>query len=91
MTKTELTKIVAKKTGLTHAQSAEAYEAFIETITEALQEGDKVNLIGFGTFEVKDVPEKDGLNPATGEKIKIAASKKPVFKAGNSYKDQFNK
>ena len=91
MTKNELTKIVAKKTGLTQAQSAAAYDALIETITEALQEGDKVSLIGFGTFELKDVPEKEGINPATGEKIKIAASKKPSFKAGNSYKDQFNK
>ena len=91
MTKNELTKIMAKKTGLTQAQAASAYDAFISTVTEALQEGDKVNLIGFGTFELKFVPEKDGINPATGEKIRIAASKKPAFKFGNSYKDQFNK
>ena len=87
MTKIEFTKTIAKKAGLTNAQAAAAYDAFISTVTDALKKGEKVSLIGFGTFEIKDVPAKDGINPATGAKIKIAASKTPVFKAGKAFKD----
>ncbi len=90
MTKTELVKIAAGKAGLTHAQMGDAYAAIISTIEEALKDGDKVALVGFGTFEVKDVPAKDGINPLTGEKIHIEASKKPVLKFGKSFKDGFN-
>ena len=90
MTKNELVKVIAAKAGLTNAQSADALEAFIDAITEALKKGDKVSLVGFGSFELKDVPEKEGFNPATGEKIQIKACKKPVLKFGNSYKDMFN-
>lgn len=90
MTKIELTKSIAKKAGLTNAQAAAAYDAFIASVTDALKAGDKISLVGFGTFEVKDVPAKEGVNPATGAKIKIAASKKPVLKFGKAYKDLFN-
>ena len=90
MTKIELTKAIAQKAGLTQAQAAAAYDAFISTVTDALKAGDKVSLVGFGSFEIKDVPAKDGVNPATGAKIKIAACKKPVLKFGNAYKDLFN-
>ena len=91
MTKNELTKAIASKANLTQAQAAAAYEALIGSIAEALNNGEKVSLGGFGTFELKDVPAKDGINPATGEKIKIEASKKPVLKFGKTFKDSFNK
>lgn len=90
MTKTELVKAIAAKAELTNAQSAKAVDAFIDALTDALKAGEKVSLVGFGTFEVKDVPAKEGINPATGAKIQIAASKKPVLKFGKAYKDGFN-
>ena len=90
MTKTELVKAIAAKAELSNAQSAKALDAFIDAVTEALKAGDKVSLVGFGSFEVKDIPAKEGINPATGAKIKIAASKKPVLKFGKAYKDAFN-
>lgn len=90
MTKTELVKAIAAKAELTNAQSAKALDAFIEAITEALKAGEKLALVGFGTFELKDIPAKEGINPATGAKIQIAASKKPVLKFGKAYKDSFN-
>ena len=90
MTKTELVKAIAAKADITNSQSAKALDAFVEAVTEALKAGEKLSLVGFGTFEVKDVPAKEGINPATGEKIKIAASKKPVLKFGKAYKDAIN-
>ncbi len=90
MTKNELVKAIAAKAELTNAQSAKALDAFIEAVTEALKSGDKVAIVGFGSFEVKDVPAKEGINPATGDKIQIAASKKPVLKFGKAFKDGFN-
>ena len=65
--------------------------AVIESVTEALQAGDKVSLIGFGTFEVKERAAKEGVNPRTGKKIKIAARKVPTFKAGKALKDSVDK
>ena len=90
MTKTELIKAIAAQADLTNAQSAKALDAVIDAITAALKAGEKVSLVGFGTFEVKDVPAKEGVNPFTGAKIQIAASKKPVLKFGKAYKDSFN-
>ena len=90
MTKTELIKEIAKKAGLTQAQAGAAYQAFIATVTETLKAGDKLTLVGFGTIEVKSTPAKTGVNPRTGEKINIAASKKPVVKFGKAYKDEIN-
>lgn len=90
MTKTELVKIAARKSGLSQVQMSQAYQALMDTLEEALQDGEKVALVGFGTFEVKDVAAKTALNPATGEKVNVPASKKPVLKFGKSFKDAFN-
>jgi DNA-binding protein HU-beta len=89
MNKAEFVAKVAEKSGLTRKQAETAVAAFTQTITDALKEGDKVQLMGFGTFEVKERPARTGRNPATGESIEIAASKAPVFKAGKSFKDEF--
>ncbi|HCJ01540.1 MAG TPA: DNA-binding protein HU [Clostridiales bacterium] len=90
MTKTELIKAIAAKAELSNAQSAKAFDAVIDAITDALKAGEKVSIVGFGTFEVKDIPAKEGVNPFTHEKIQIAAGKKPVLKFGKAYKDGFN-
>lgn len=91
MNKTQLIDVVATKTGLKKAQAEAAVNAMNEAITEALAAGDKVQLIGFGTYEVKDRAARDGRNPKTGEVIKIAASKAPAFTAGKALKDAVNK
>lgn len=91
MNKTQLIDVVALKTGLKKAQAEAAVNAMNEAITEALAAGDKVQLIGFGTYEVKTRAARDGRNPKTGETIKIAASKAPAFTAGKALKDAVNK
>ena len=91
MNKTELVANVAEKAGLTKKDAEKALGAVIESIEEALVECDKIQLIGFGTFEVKDRAARTGRNPQTGKEIKIAASKNPVFKAGKALKDAVNK
>ena len=90
MNKTELCVTLAAKTGLTKRDAEKYTEAFFATITEALYQGDKVQLVGFGTFEVKDRPARKARNPRTGEAIDVAASKAPVFKAGKTLKDSLN-
>lgn len=90
MNKGELIKAIAEKAGFTQKDAAAAYEAFVCTVTDALKAGDKVQLVGFGTFEVKEVPAKTGINPQTKEKVEIAACNKPVLKFGKAYKDIFN-
>ena len=90
MNKGELIKVMAEKAGFTNKDAATAYEAFVEAVTEALKAGDKVQLVGFGTFEIKNVEAKTGINPQTKEKVEIAACKKPVMKFGKAYKDLFN-
>ena len=90
MNKGELIKAMAEKADFSNKDAATAYEALVETITEALKKGEKVQLVGFGTFEVKDVPAKTGINPKTGEKVSIPACKKPVMKFGKAYKDALN-
>ena len=90
MNKTELVANVAEKAGLSKKDAEQALGAIIESIEEALVEGDKVQLIGFGTFEVKDRAARTGRNPQTGKEIKIAASRNPVFKAGKALKDAVN-
>ncbi|MBQ7323140.1 MAG: HU family DNA-binding protein [Clostridia bacterium] len=90
MNKGELIKAIADKAGFTQKDAATAYEAFIATVTEALKAGDKVQLVGFGTIEVKDVPAKTGINPQTKEPVEIAACKKPVMKFGKAYKELIN-
>ena len=87
MNKTELIAAVAEKTGLKKTESEKAVAAAIEAITEALAKGDKVALVGFGTFGVKERAARVGRNPQTKEEIQIAASKAPAFKAGKALKD----
>ncbi len=91
MTKTELINAVAEKTGFSKKDSDKAVAAFIDSVTEALAAGDKVALVGFGTFEVKTRGERQGINPRTKEPITIEASKLPAFKAGKALKDAVSK
>ena len=90
MNKTDLVNVVAAETNLTKKESEAAVNAALAAITGALKDGDKVQLIGFGTFEVKAVAAREGRNPKTGEVIKIAPSKKPAFTASKVLKDQVN-
>ena len=87
MTKTELMNAVAEKTGFSKKDADKAVSAVLEAITDALTSGEKVQLVGFGTFEVRDRAAREGKNPATGETIKIDATKVPAFKAGKALKD----
>ena len=91
MNKTQLIDVVATKTGLTKKAAEAAVNAVNDAIAEALAAGDKVQVIGFGTYEVKTRAARDGRNPKTGETIKIAASKAPAFTAGKALKDAVNK
>ncbi len=87
MNKAELIAAVAEKAGLSKKDSEAAVTAALDVITAALQEGDKVQLVGFGSFEVKPRAARTGRNPKTKEAIEIPASKVPVFKAGKALKD----
>ena len=87
MTKAELISAVAEKSDLTKKDSDKAVTAVIDAITEALVEGDKVSLVGFGTFEVKNRAARKGINPRTKEPMPIPASKLPAFKAGKALKE----
>lgn len=91
MNKTELVAAVAAKAELSKKDADAAVTAVVDAITEALAEGDKIALVGFGTFSVKERAARTGLNPQTKEKIEIAASKAPAFKAGKALKDAINK
>lgn len=82
MNKTELVAAIAAKAGITKVAAADALEATVKTITEALAKGEAVQLIGFGSFAVKENPAHVGVNPANGQKIQIAAKKVAKFKAG---------
>ncbi len=90
MNKGELIKAMAEKAGFSQKDAAAAYEAFVATVTDALKAGEKVQLVGFGTFEVKDVAAKTGINPQTKAPVAIAACKKPVMKFGKAYKEIIN-
>lgn len=91
MNKADLVGKIAEKAGLTKKDAEKAINAFVASVQEALVKKDKVQLIGFGTFEVKERAARTGRNPQTGEAIKIAASKAPVFKVGKALKDAVNK
>ena len=91
MNKSELIAAVAAKTGDTKKIAEASVNAFIDVITETLKKGDKVQLVGFGSFEVRKRAARKGRNPQTKEEIKIPASKAPVFKAGKALKDLVNK
>ncbi|HWR06420.1 HU family DNA-binding protein [Sporomusa sp.] len=90
MNKTDLVKAVAQKADMTQKDAEKAINAVFAAIEEALANDDKVQIIGFGTFEVKTREERKGRNPQTGDEITIPASKNPVFKAGKGLKDTVN-
>lgn len=91
MNKTELVAAVAEKAEISKKDADSAVNAVIESIIEAVASKDKVQIVGFGTFEARERKEKIGKNPRTGEEIKIAASIVPAFKAGKAFKDATNK
>ena len=90
MNKSALAAALAEKTQLSKKDAEKALNAFIDVVTVSMAKGEKVQLIGFGTFDVKDRPARVARNPRTGEEIKIAASKAPAFKAGKALKDKVN-
>jgi len=91
MNKAELVAEIAKKTSVSKKDAEAVVKAFTEVVTAELKKGGKVQLVGFGTFEVAKRAAREGRNPQTGEKMKIKASKAPKFKAGQSLKDAVNK
>lgn len=91
MNKAELVNAIAEKTGQTKKDSEIVINAVFDTLSDAMVAGQKVQLVGFGSFEVKDRKPRIGRNPKTKEKIEIAASKAPVFKPGKALKDAVNK
>ncbi len=91
MNKTDLINSISEKSGLNKKNSEAALNAFIGSVEGALKGGDKVVLVGFGTFEVRERAERKGRNPQTKKEITIPASKAPVFKAGKGLKDTVNK
>ncbi len=91
MNKTELVAAIAEKAEITKKDAEKALAAVISSVSDALAAGDKVQLVGFGTFEVRSRDARTGKNPRTGEVIKIAASKVPAFKAGQALKTIVNK
>ena len=87
MNKTELIAAIAEKAGVSKKDAEKVVNATFDVITASLADGDKVSLVGFGNFEVRERAAREGKNPQTGEKITIAASKVPAFKAGKALKD----
>lgn len=89
MNKRELIRAIANEAGLTIKDATAAFEGFLNTVTAELKKSGKVQISRFGSFELKVREPREGINPKTGEKIKIAASKAPAFKFGKAYKDSF--
>ncbi|MBP3621300.1 MAG: HU family DNA-binding protein [Lachnospiraceae bacterium] len=90
MNKNELVTSMAEKTGMKKTEVEKVLKAFTDTVAAELKKGEKIQLVGFGTFEVAERPAREGRNPRTGETMKIAASKAPKFKAGKALKDMVN-
>lgn len=90
MNKSEMIDAIAEGADVSKAAAGRALDAMIDAITETLKKGETVNLIGFGTFEVRDRAARTGRNPQTGATIQIAAAKSPAFKAGKALKDAVN-
>ena len=90
MTKTELVNYMAEKAGLSKVDTEKALKAFIDSVTDALQQDDKISLVGFGTFSVSERAARTGKNPQTGATLQIPAAKVPKFKAGKALKDAVN-
>lgn len=91
MNKSDLVSSIADKSDISKKDAEKALNAFLETIEEALVKGEKVQLVGFGSFEVRERAERKGRNPQTREEITVPASKAPVFKVGKALKDSVNK
>ena len=90
MNKTEFIAAVAEEAGLSKTDAAKAVKAFTDVVVEEMKKGEKIQLVGFGTFEVSERAERTGRNPQTGETMEIKASKTPKFKAGKALKDMMN-
>ena len=90
MNKAELVAAMAEKTGMKKNDAEKALKAFVDVVTDELVKGEKIQLVGFGTFEVSERAARTGKNPQTGAEIKIAACKAPKFKAGKALKDAVN-
>ena len=90
MNKTELVAAVAEQADISKKDAEKVLKAFVDVVTEEMKKGEKVQLVGFGTFEVSKRPERQGINPATKEKITIAAANVPKFKAGAGLKNALN-
>ena len=90
MNKTEVVTAIAEQAELSKKDSEKALKAFIDVVTDELKKGEKIQLVGFGTFEVIERAAREGRNPLTGEKMSIKASKAPKFKAGKALKDAVN-
>jgi len=90
MNKTELVAAMAEQAGISKKDAESALKAFVDVVIDELKNGGKVQLVGFGTFEVSERAAREGINPLTKQPIKIAASKAPKFKAGKALKDMLN-
>ena len=90
MNKADLVSMIAAKSNLTKKDSESALNALVESITESMKKGDKVSLVGFGTFETRKRAARNGINPQTKKTIKIPATNAPAFKAGKALKDSVN-
>ena len=90
MNKTELIAAMAEQAGISKKDAEKALKAFTDVVADELKKGEKVQLVGFGTFEVSERPAREGRNPQSGEVMNIAASKAPKFKAGKALKDTVN-
>ena len=90
MTKRELVAAIAEDAGLKKADTEKMVDSFVKVVTDELTKGEKVSLVGFGTFETADRPAREGRNPRTGETMTIAACRNPKFKAGKALKDAVN-
>ena len=90
MNKTEFVAAIAEEAGISKTDAAKAVKAFTDVVADELKKGEKIQLVGFGTFEVSERPAREGRNPRTGETMTIAASKAPKFKAGKALKDSIN-
>lgn len=90
MNKQEFIKAFAEKAGFTQKDAGIAFDAFAATVADAFKAGEKIQIAGFGTFELKAKAAREGINPLTKQKVKIAACKVPTFKFGNSFKELFN-
>ena len=91
MNRMELVAIAAEKAGMTKKDTDAAIKAMLEAVEEALVKGEKLQLMGFGTFEIRERPARQGKNPRTGEAVTIPAARVPVFKAGKALRDAVNK